>query len=91
MEEHFAAEGTQCKKRSCPEPSNAATQLYKDIESLCQQLVEASNMVKGKFLLKHDPLREVDGDVVADLICMGADEDRLRVLLMQEEIETAEG
>ena len=66
------------------------TQLYKDIESLCQQLVEASNMVKGKFLLKHDPLREVDGDVVADLICMGADEDRLRILLMKEAIETDE-
>ncbi len=72
------------------EKMNLITQLYKDIESLCQQLVEASNMVKGKFLLKHDPLREVDGDVVADLICMGADEDRLRILLMKEAIETDE-
>ena len=34
--------------------------------------------------MRYDPLREVDEDVVADLICMGADEDRLRVLLMKE-------
>ena len=34
--------------------------------------------------MKNDPLSEVDEDIVADFLCMGADEDRLRVLLMNE-------
>ena len=66
------------------EKMNLITQLYKDIADLCKQLVDASNKVSGEFLLKNDPLSEVDEDVVADLICMGADEDRLRILLMKE-------
>lgn len=66
------------------EKMNLITQLYKDIADLCKQLVDASNKVSGELLLKNDPLSEVDEDVVADLICMGADEDRLRILLMKE-------
>ena len=34
--------------------------------------------------MKYDPLCEVDEGVVEDLICMGADEDCLRILLMKE-------
>ena len=60
------------------------TYLYDDIDDLCQQLVEASNKVSGEFHLKYDPLCEVDEGVVEDLICMGADEDCLRTLLMKE-------
>jgi antitoxin component of MazEF toxin-antitoxin module len=66
------------------EKVNLITQLYKDIAALCKQLVDASNKISGEFLLKNDPLSEVDEDIVADLLCMGADEDRLRVLLMNE-------
>ena len=66
------------------EKMSLITHLYDDIEDLCQQLVDASNKISGEFLLKNDPLSEVDEDIVADLICMGADEDRLRVLLMKE-------
>ena len=66
------------------EKVNLITQLYKDIAALCKQLVDDSNKISGEFLLKNDPLSEVDEDIVADLLCMGADEDRLRVLLMKE-------
>ena len=66
------------------EKMSLITHLYDDIEDLCQQLVEASNKVSGEFHLRYDPLCEVDEGVVADLICMGADEDRLRALLMKE-------
>ena len=66
------------------EKMSLITHLYDDIEDLCQQLVDASNKVSGEFHLRYDLLREVDEDVVADLICLGADEDRLRVLLMKE-------
>lgn len=72
------------------EKMNLITQLYKDIADLCKQLVDASNKVSGEFLLMNDPLSEVDGDVVADLICMGADEDCLRILLMKEAEEQNE-
>lgn len=72
------------------EKMNLITQLYKDIADLCKQLVDASKKVSGEFLLKNDPLSEVDGDVVADLICMGADEDCLRILLMKEAEEQNE-
>ena len=63
---------------------NLITQLYKDIAALCKQLVDASNKISGEFHLKYDPLCEVDEGVVEDLICMGADEDCLRILLMKE-------
>lgn len=59
--------------------------LYEVIDSLMDQLVDATKEISSDLDDIHDPLDEIDGDVLDDLLSSGADPDGLRMLLTLEE------
>jgi len=58
--------------------------LYEVVDTLMEQLVDAT-MEISDLDDTHDPLDEIDDDVLDDLLSSGADPDGLRMLLMLEE------
>ena len=59
--------------------------LYEAIDSLMEQLVDASKEAASELEDAPDPLEEVDENVLDDLLACGADPDGLRLLLALEE------
>ena len=59
--------------------------LYEVVDSLMEQLVDATKEISSDLGGIHDPLEDVDDDVLDDLLSSGADPDGLRMLLAMEE------
>lgn len=59
--------------------------LYEVVDTLMEQLVDATMEISSDLDDTHDPLDEIDDDVLDDLLSSGADPDGLRMLLMLEE------
>lgn len=59
--------------------------LYEVVDSLMEQLVDATKKVSSDLDDIHDPLEDVDDDVLDDLLSSGADPDGLRMLLALED------
>ena len=59
--------------------------LYEVVDSLMEQLVDATKEISSDLGGLHDPLEDVDDDVLDDLLSSGADPDGLRMLLAMEE------
>lgn len=59
--------------------------LYEVVDSLMEQLVDATKEISSDLGGLHDPLEHVDDDVLDDLLSSGADPDGLRMLLAMEE------
>ena len=59
--------------------------LYEAIDSLMEQLVDASKEAASELEDGPDPLEELDENVLDDLLACGADPDGLRLLLALEE------
>lgn len=59
--------------------------LYEVVDSLIEQLVDTSKEIRSDLGDIHDPLDDLDEDILDDLLCCGADPDGLRMLLAVEE------
>ena len=59
--------------------------LYEVVDALMEQMVDATKEISSDLGGIHDPLEDVDDDVLDDLLSSGADPDGLRMLLAMEE------
>lgn len=59
--------------------------LYEVVDSLMEQVVDATKEISSDLENIYDPLEDVDDDILDDLLSSGADPDGLRMLLAMEE------